>query len=185
MSRTNKAAEAAYQEAIALNYPDGDYINDDLVEALYCKALELDPKHSDAANRLGVYLQSNYRYHEAYDYFCLALKLEPTDGANHYNVASACATLHGYNSFEVKEHLIQAIKLDPERFLDADEFAWIADAIPPAKYAQLKRDAIKVATMPWLFAGTLAGASLNYLYSRQCESTKLSADGVMETRQHR
>lgn len=80
-------------------------------DALYRRALQLDPEHTDSLHFLGVLSLQGGRADEAASLFGRALSLDPDNPALHYNVAGSCRALGQQE--EAVAHYRRAIQLRP------------------------------------------------------------------------
>ena len=115
-------AEDSYRRALRAGGPDASACFDlahvlqaqgKHLQALerYLQVVELDPRHVDAWNNLGVVLGDLERHEMAVEAFREALKLDPQSSRAHYNLADALETLG--QAPRALEHWRAYLKLSP------------------------------------------------------------------------
>ena len=81
--------------------------------AQFARTLELDPRDTEALDRLGFLRFNAGRYEEAAEYYRALLEVSPTDATAHSNLGVALLNLERYE--EAARTLERSLELDPEQ----------------------------------------------------------------------
>lgn len=117
------------------------------------RALRLAPGHPEAANELGGVLIAQGRFDEAATTFRGALAVAPDHGRLHYGLAAAVRRSGGPAS-EARDHLREAMRLEPRWPQPCNDLAWLL-ATSPDSTVRDPEEALRLATQ----AVTLSGGN--------------------------
>ncbi|HWV98901.1 MAG TPA: hypothetical protein VNZ64_04325 [Candidatus Acidoferrum sp.] len=181
-------------------------------QAQWEKALELQPENADAYNNLAGRYSEIGPAKKAFEFYSKAIELKPSEAIYYHNFADAIYVLrsHAMTNYGLSEQQVfcralglysNAVRLDPQNFTFASDWAQTYYAVKPLPYAEALKawtNALTSATNEGehedvylhlarvkMLAGRLgeARAQLNSVTNESCAGLKAALLGRIEERQ--